>query len=287
MKYLKSFCLGLLLIFLTSCFFSDKLINAPVDTINIQNDLRIHFLDVGQGDGIFIELPNEQTMLIDAGEKENTEKIENYITDLNYDTINYVIGTHPHTDHIGSLANIIQDFQIQNIYLPKAISNTKTYENLLLTIKNKGLTVHAAMQGLKIINSKDLQIYFLSPVKEKYSNLNNYSAVLKIVYKDTSFLFMGDAETLVEKSLNDVKADVIKVGHHGSDSSSNPDFVRKVAAQYAIISVGKNNQYNHPSLEVISRWQQTGAKVYRTDLNGNIFVNSDGKKISVVVEKEA
>ncbi len=286
MKYLKSFCLVLVLLFLTSCRYDDWFSLQPNAEIDLVGDLKVHYLDVGQGDSIFIELPNNETMLIDAGEKENASKIENYLQDLNYDTLNYVIGTHPHTDHIGALATIIQDWQVQNIYLPKAIANTKTYENLLLTIKNKGLTVHAASQGLKIIDSPDLQVYFLAPVLDKYTNLNNYSAVLKIVYQDTAFLFMGDAEALVEKSLNDVQANVIKVGHHGSDSSSSLDFVQKVGADYAIISVGANNQYNHPSLDVIARWQQSGSHVYRTDLNGNIIVSSDGKNITVQVEKE-
>lgn len=259
---------------------SDNIYNSNVD-----GDLKVNYIDVGQGDSIFIELPNEEVMLIDAGEKSESDKVTNYIKNLGYEKIDYVIGTHPHTDHIGALAYVIDTFDIGKIYMPKATSTSKTYENLLTTIKNKGLTVATAKSDVNIIDTGDLKIDIIAPVQE-YSNLNNNSAVIKLVYKDISFLFMGDAEVMSEDDIKaNVESDVIKVGHHGSDSSSSIDFVNKVGAKYAIISVGEGNIYDHPYQEILNRWENSGAKIYRTDLNGDIVITSDGDKISINTSK--
>ena len=284
MKHLKVFITILLVFLLTSCTFSET----PIvkDSFVPSTELKVHFLDVGQGDSIFIELPNGETMLIDAGEKRYADVVSDYLTELAITKIDYVVGTHPHTDHIGGLADIIASFKTGDIYLPKVGSNTKTYENLLTTIKEQNQVIHVAEKGKKILDEKGLQVYFLGP-DQKYKNLNNNSAIVKIVYGDTSFLFMGDAETMVEAKLEDVKADVIKVGHHGSDSSSSDDFVTQVKPQYAVISVGANNQYNHPSSETIKKYEDIGATVYRTDQNGNIIISSDGKNLEVTLAKEA
>ncbi len=249
------------------------------------NLLKIHYIDVDQGDAIFIELPNSQTMLIDAGEASKGEIITNYIKALNYDKIDYLIGTHPHTDHIGGLAHIINNFSIEKIYMPKVSSNSKTYENLLNIILQKGLKITTANSQTNILNNENLSINFIAPTKE-YSSLNNNSAVLKITYKERKFLFMGDAETQSENDIvADVSADVIKIGHHGSDTSSGQSFVNKVNPQYAIVMVGNNNKYDHPKQTIIERWSAAGAKIYRTDLNGNITVTSNGYTLSINTDK--
>lgn len=248
--------------------------------------LKVHYIDVGQGDAIFIELLNHESMLIDAGEVQEKDTVKNYISNLGYKKIDYIVGTHPHTDHIGSLAYIVDNFEVGKIYLPKAVSMSKTYENLLEVISNKGLKVTSAKAGINILNEENINIDILAPNKDSYSDLNNYSAVIKIVYNNNKFLFMGDAEVLSEKEImEDVSSDVIKVGHHGSDSSSSLEFVRRVNAQYAIISVGEDNQYNHPDQKIIERYEKNGAKVYRTDINGNIIVISDGNIIEVKTEE--
>lgn len=286
MKYFKSFLIFLSVICLTSCVLNFNFGNEEVlDEIKINTDLKVHFLDVGQGDAIFIELPNNETMLIDAGEKSEEEKVLEYIDNLNYEKIDYVVGTHPHTDHIGGLAYIIENKKIGNIYLPKVAHNSKTYENLLLTIKNKKKQVIGATKDMKIINSKDLKIFILAPTNGESSNLNNYSIVIKIVFKNNSFLFMGDAEESVERTLTNVTADVIKVGHHGSDSSSSQNFLNKVNPKYAVISVGKDNQYNHPSLDIIKRYEKMNCQIFRTDINGNIVFTSDGNTLNIMTEK--
>ena len=257
------------------------------DYINTNNDLlKVHYLDVGQGDSIFVELPNNETMLIDAAESYQSENIINYLKNLNYQKIDYVIGTHPHTDHIGGLKNIINTFEIGKIYMPKVVSTTKTYESLLMAIKNKNLKINTAKGGTSIIDTDALKINILAPNNSTYTELNNYSVVTKITYGTTKFLFMGDAEKLSENEIKEnVTADVIKIGHHGSNTSSSIDFIKKVNAKYGIISVGLNNKYNLPKEETITNWENSGTKIYLTSTNGTIRASSDGTNIKIESEK--
>ena len=257
------------------------------DYINPNNDLlKVHYLDVGQGDSIFIELPNNETMLIDAAESYQSENIINYLKNLNYQKIDYVIGTHPHTDHIGGLKDIINTFEIGKIYMPKVVSTTKTYESLLMAIKDKNLKINTAKAGTSIIDTDALKINILAPNNSTYTELNNYSAVTKITYGTTKFLFMGDAEKLSENEIKEnVTADVIKIGHHGSNTSSSIDFIKKVNAKYGIISVGLNNKYNLPKEETITNWENSGTKIYLTSINGTIRASSDGTNIKIESEK--
>ena len=257
------------------------------DYINTNNNLlKVHYLDVGQGDSIFIELPNNETMLIDAAESYQSENIINYLKNLNYQKIDYVIGTHPHTDHIGGLKDIINTFEIGKIYMPKVVSTTKTYESLLMAIKDKNLKINTAKAGTSIIDTDTLKIKILAPNNSTYTELNNYSVVTKITYGTTKFLFMGDAEKLSENEIKEnVTADVIKIGHHGSNTSSSIDFIKKVNAKYGIISVGLNNKYNLPKEETITNWKNSGTKIYLTSTNGTIRASSDGTNIKIESEK--
>lgn len=257
------------------------------DYINTNNDLlKVHYLDVGQGDSIFVELPNNETMLIDAAESYQSENIINYLKNLNYQKIDYVIGTHPHTDHIGGLKDIINTFEIGKIYMPKVVSTTKTYESLLMAIKDKNLKINTAKAGTSIIDTDTLKIKILAPNNSIYTELNNYSVVTKITYGTTKFLFMGDAEKLSENEIKEnVTADVIKIGHHGSNTSSSIDFIKKVNAKYGIISVGLNNKYNLPKEETITNWENSGTKIYLTSTNGTIRASSDGTNIKIESEK--
>ena len=250
--------------------------------------LRVNYIDVGQGDSIFIQLPNKETMLIDAGEAYEADNVINYLNNLGIKKIDYVVGTHPHTDHIGGLEEVINTFDVGAIYMPKVSSNSKTFEDLLTTISNKGLKVKTAKSGVVVLDEDNLKLEFIAPNSDNYSNLNNYSAVLKLTYLDNTFLFMGDAEELSEDEITcDVDADVIKVGHHGSDSSSSVEFVKKVSPEYAIIMVGEGNSYNHPYQSIIDRYESVGAKVLRTDLDGNIVCDSDGVDVTCKGDKES
>ncbi len=250
--------------------------------------LRVNYIDVGQGDSIFIQLPNNETMLIDAGEAYKIASVINYLNNLGITKIDYVVGTHPHTDHIGGLENIVNTFDIGSIYMPRASSTSKTYLDLLTAISNKGLKVKTAKSGVVVLDENNLKLEFIAPNSDSYSELNNYSAVLKLTYLDNTFLFMGDAETLSEDEITSkIKADVIKVGHHGSDSSSGIEFVKKVSPEYAIIMVGVGNSYNHPYQSIIDRYENVGAKVLRTDLDGNILCDSDGKEVICSGDKDS
>jgi len=246
--------------------------------------LKIHYIDVGQGDATFIELPNGKTALIDAGEEVYGEKVVSYIKKRDYKKIDYVFATHPHSDHIGGLAAVIKSFDIGSIYMPNATSNTSTYLNLLKVIEEKGKNVKIVKAGKKIISTDELKLEVLAPISDQYEDLNNYSIVLKLTYLEKSFLFMADAEYDSEMELlknSDIKADVLKVGHHGSTSSTNYNFLKKVDPSIAIISVGAGNDYGHPKEKILSKLKEKNIKIYRTDLNGNIVVTSDGTSVKV------
>lgn len=284
-----------LLILIVCALFSNYFKEEKTESPNLKDEyvshtlegklLKAHYIDVGQGDAIFVELPSGETMLIDAGESSEGEVVKNYIDNLGYTTIDYLVATHPHSDHIGGMAYILKNFTIKNIYMPKVVTNTSTYENLLKTVLKEGLTINTAGNGVTVFNSDDLLVEFIAPVKE-YTDLNNSSAVLKITYKNIKLLFMGDAETESEEDITaDVKANIIKVGHHGSDSSSSSKFVEKVKPQYAIVMVGVDNKYNHPSSDIIARWEQVGATVLRTDLNSTIVATTNGLDLLVVPTK--
>lgn len=255
-------------------------INVPGRT----GELIIHFLDVGQADSILLELPNNEIMLIDAGNNSDGRKVVSYLRDKGIDTIDYLIGTHPHADHIGGLDDVIDNFEIGRIYLPQVIHTSKTFEDVLLAVQRKGKKITPARAGVNIVDEPDLQIYFISPVRDDYNNLNHYSAVVKVDFLNKSFLFTGDAEIpneeeMIEKYGSRLKSHVLKVGHHGSNTSTSEEFIEKVVPDYAVISVGKDNSYGHPSALVIQRLQNHGVKIYRTDLQGTIIARSDGQQI--------
>ncbi len=253
-----------------------------------EQQLKVHVLDVGQGDSIFIELPNGQSMLIDAAEKQYGEQIRQYISNLGYRDITFLVATHPHADHIGGMQHIVENMNVQSVYMPAKASATATYEKLLRAIKDKGLKIQRAKAGKVITSGEDFSVEILSPIKDDYGdNMNLYSVIISLVYRERSFLFLGDAEKENEEEIRGVKADFVKVGHHGSHTSSSSEFVRRTGAKYAVISVGKDNSYNLPKDEIISRWQKAGAVIYRTDETGSVIAACDGKDIQIVGASKA
>ena len=252
----------------------------PVDS-GSSGELKVSYLDVGQGDSIFLELPDSKTMLIDAGNPENASFVSAYIRSAGYSKIDYVVATHPHDDHIGGLPEVVKAFEIGAIYMPKVGSNTASFEKLLTEIERKGYKITTARAGVNILQDGILRIDILAPVKDSYRDLNNYSAVIKLVYGSTSFIFMGDAEKLSERQITaDVNSDVLKVGHHGSDYSSGSSFIKKVSPRFAVISVGKDNDYGHPSSKTLTALAKNKVTTYRTDLEGTIVFRSDGAAIT-------
>lgn len=260
-----------------------------------QQTLKVTFLDVGQADSILIQIPNGKNIMIDAGNNEDAEMITSYLKKQGIRRLDVVIGTHPHEDHIGSLDKVIQTFDIGQVIMPKVTTNTQTYKEVLTAIQDKGLKIKEAKAGLKLeLGSMDaaspqISAEILAPKSSKYEDMNNYSAVLRLVYGQNTFLFTGDAEEVSENELlassSSLKADVLKVGHHGSNSSTTPEFLKKVSPKYAVISVGKDNTYGHPASSTLNRLKNAGVRVYRTDELGMIVAESNGTEITFQTNK--
>lgn len=271
---------------------TESSITASEESDPIRTDalLTVHYFDVGQGDSIFIELPNSDCMLIDASESEYGRQIVDAIRALGYEKINYVIATHPHADHIGGMRKVLESFEIGCIYLPDVSANTSTYIKLAETILEKNIEAKIAQAGVTVFSDADISLRgeLLSPKQINEKDQNQNSAVLFLTYGQNRFLFMGDADTEIENSLEtDIRCDVLKVGHHGSRTASGSSFLSRAKPTYAIISCGEGNSYGHPHTEALERLVQSGATVLRTDLLGTIRVLSDGASIRVAYDEKA
>lgn len=257
---------------------------APVEkkNLSVNGNLKVHFIDVGQADSILIQ-QGSKFMLIDAGNNGDGKLVKNYLLQQGVKSLDYVIGTHPHEDHSGGLDYIINDFKIGKIYLPKATSTTKAFGDVVVAIKNKGMKVALPIPG-ESFNLGSAKCTILAPNNSKYKDLNNYSVVVKLEFGSNSFLLTGDAEDISESEILssgfNVKADVLKVGHHGSHSSTTVEFLSKVNPKYAVISCETDNDYGHPSKETMDKLKNKKITVYRTDELGTIIATSNGKTIT-------
>lgn len=245
--------------------------------------LTVHYINLGQGDSTFIELPNDEKALIDGGKRSNGQTVLDYLAELKIEKIDYLIATHPHEDHIGGLVKVVENYDIGKIYMPDKEHTTIVFEDLLLAIQEKGYSINKAKAGDFIIDEGNLSMNIIAPEGITGDNLNDYSVANKLIFGETSFLFTGDAEKKSEENMvnsnYDLTADVLKVGHHGGDTSSISSFLDEVNPDYGVISAGRENQYGHPHPNVMERLSNHSIEVFRTDKDGTIIASTDGETI--------
>ncbi|MBE6991798.1 MAG: MBL fold metallo-hydrolase [Ruminococcaceae bacterium] len=242
----------------------------------------VHFIDVGQADSTLI-ISNGQTMLIDAGTNDMGDTVVSYLKSLGIKKLDYLIGTHPHEDHIGGLDDVISSFETDVVIMPEKQSNTATFEDVLdaLIEKQQGLT--APVPGTKYALG-DCSFTILAPLEDYGDNMNDWSVGLKLTCGDVSFAFFGDAEKSAETDIlasgADISADVLKVSHHGSDTSTDESFLDAISPTWGVISCGEGNSYGHPCQETLDKLTAAGVELRRTDLHGTIIAATDGKTVS-------
>ena len=253
-----------------------------VTSSTLTGTLKVHFIDVGQGDSILIDLGSEE-VLIDGGEK--SPGVVDYISKYIDGPLEVMVLTHPHADHIGGLIKVLKDFQVEEIWLNGDTSTSKTYQDFMAAVNAEGAEVNQAKRN-GTISTESLNFSILNPPDTLFSDTNNNSIVLRLDYGDTVFLFTGDAENEAEANMlateSELWAQILKVGHHGSSSASSIEFLRKVNPDIAIISCGEGNSYGHPHDITLNNLSNLGIIIYRTDESGDIIVESDGITYRVV-----
>lgn len=278
---------------LDSLFQETGMTSAPVQ---VEGELKVHFIDVGQGDCTLIQTES-QNILVDAGERGNGNTILSYLESQNVDELDLVVATHPHSDHIGSMPEVLKALPVKKMLegnVPEKLTPTsRIYESLLDVIAEKNIPVTEAAPGLEYDIGGGAKISVLGPVSDDIKDLNNTSAVFRLDYGNTSFMFTGDAEKeseeeiLAHTSKKKLHANVLKLGHHGSRTSNSQEWLYAVAPEYAVALVGKDNDYGHPHEETLKKLEKSGISLYRSDIHGTIVFGSNGETLTVVTEKEA
>ncbi|MBC1648225.1 MBL fold metallo-hydrolase [Listeria welshimeri] len=246
--------------------------------------IKVHFIDVGQGDAIYIKAPSGEDILIDAGNKGKGKTVVNYLKKMKVKDIEIMIASHSDADNIGGLPEVMNSIKVKSLYAPQNSNTTAAYKNFVNTAKKKKLTIKNAKAGVKL-PIKGVTAQFVGPVKTYgKTDRNNWSAVLHVTYKKNTFLFTGDAQTKAEndmiKAKKKLRADVLKVSTQGSKAATSKAFVNVVKPKYAIISVGENG-YGHPTSQTVNTLTKAKAKVYRTDRNKTVVVTGNGSSYSI------
>lgn len=264
---------------------------AAVEVKQVQaagDEMSVHFIDVGQGDSILIQSPEGKSMLIDGGKKDADNKVLTYLQNLGIDKLDYIVATHPDSDHIGGLISVLTSVSVKNFVDSGKVHTSQTYEQMLQLILNKELNYIVPSKGDTIPLDSNLEITVLNDGIDSTDN-NEASLVLKVQYLGISFLLTGDAGVGVEQSLLNefnLESTILKAGHHGSDTSSSQAFIQSVKPKVAILSYGVDNSYGHPSLDVVNRLKAAGSQVFSTAEVGDIIVKTNGVDYTVSAEQE-
>ena len=258
-----------------------------------EGELKVHFIDVGQGDCIFVAASGGN-MLIDCGEESETPKAVNYLKNMGVKRLDYVVGTHPHSDHMGGMDLIISSFDIGEFIIPhlddEDIPTASYFVHFIDAAEKYGVKLTEAAVGSGFAVG-DARCEVVAPNSRKYKELNNYSIAVMLRHGSESFIFTGDAEGVSEREMAASgrlgKVSVLKVGHHGSDTSTSADFLRAICPDAAVISCGAGNPYGHPKDITIERLSEYTDNIFRTDLCGTIVITSDGSGLSVSTERRS
>lgn len=292
MKKLLCFVMTLIMIFSLTAVSSHTVLALEDEDIELTEDkssFTIHFIDVGQADAALV-LCDDSAMLIDGGNAADSDLIYSYLKKHDVDHLDYIVCTHAHEDHVGGLAGALNYASVDTALCPVTSYDSKAFKSFVKYLKKHDVEITVPEAGNTYsLGSSEFEI--LGPINDDGNGENNSSIVIRIVYKNTSFLFTGDAELEEEEDIIDeqytLESTLLKVAHHGSETSTSYGFLNEVLPEYAVISVGKNNSYGHPSEDVLSRLRDADATVYRTDMQGDIICTSDGESLSFSVEKNA
>lgn len=250
-----------------------------------RDKMYVSFIDVGQGNCTLLKC-GDKAILVDSGEVGAAQTVINYIKNQNIKTLDCVLVTHPHSDHMGAMTKLLYEFKIKDVIMPEIpeeiIPTSKTYEKFLVAVSENAENVIAAKPD-ETFSYGEMKMEIFAPLRD-YEDLNDMSAVTRISYGDTSVMFMGDATATVEKDLLkkniDYSATILNVGHHGSKTSTSESWLKAVDPEYAVICCGLNNDYGHPHQSVVNRLEEFGIKTYRTDLLGTIVFESNSKEFT-------
>ncbi len=260
-----------------------------VSSVFGDGSLVVHAIDVGQADSTFIRSPEGKTLLIDTGE--NNRRAETYLESIGVKSIDVLIATHPHIDHIGSMFAFIDRYDIGQVVMPRVTETTTlAYLKLLEATKSKGLRITEGKAGLVLDLGPSVSVECLAPNGTNYPDVNDYSVVVKLTHGEVSFLLTGDASAnsereMVARQKDKLPSTVLKVGHHGSGTATIPAFFEAVAPEITVVSCGTDNRFGHPSEETVERIKDTA--LYRTDRHGTIVIISDGKRCRVTTARTA